>query len=103
VRLAVAMRERMVAVSAAWRDRGYELGFGVGAAAGYATRGCIGFVGRFHYGAIGSTVNLASRLGDEAHDGQVLINARARAALGDLVDVESLPEMMLKGFSRPVR
>ena len=49
-----------------WRERGYELGFGVGVAAGYATLGCIGFEGRFHYGAIGSTVNLAARLCDEA-------------------------------------
>lgn len=103
VRLATAMRERMSEVSEVWRQRGYELGFGVGVAAGYATLGCIGFEGRFHYGAIGSTVNLASRLCDEARDGQVLVNARARAALGDLVDVEPLPEMTLKGFSRPVR
>ena len=103
VRLATAMRERMTGVSDIWRNRGYELGFGVGVAAGYATLGCIGFEGRFHYGAIGSTVNLASRLCDEARDGQVLVNARARAALGDLVEVEPLPELTLKGFSRPVR
>jgi class 3 adenylate cyclase/CheY-like chemotaxis protein len=103
VQLALAMRERMMHLSATWSERGYELGFGVGVAAGYATLGCIGFEGRFHYGAIGSTVNLASRLCDEATNGQVLVNARARAALGELVDVEPLPELTLKGFSRPVR
>ena len=75
----------------------------MGVAAGYATLGCIGFEGRFHYGAIGSTVNLAARLCGEAKDGQVLVNARARAALGDLVEVEPVPELSLKGFSRPVR
>jgi class 3 adenylate cyclase len=93
----------MLAVSESWRERDYEFGFGVGVAAGYATLGCIGFEGRFHYGAIGSTVNLAARLCGEAKDGQVLVNARARAALGDLVDVEPVPELSLKGFSRPVR
>jgi class 3 adenylate cyclase len=93
----------MSQLSERWRERGCELGFGVGVASGYATLGCIGFEGRFHYGAIGSTVNLASRLCDEALDGQVLVNARARAALGDLVEVEPLPELTLKGFSRPVR
>ena len=103
VRLAVAMRERMTVVSSSWRQRGHELGFGVGVASGYATLGCIGFEGRFHYGAIGSTVNLASRLCDEARDGQVLVNARARVALGDLVEVQQLPDLTLKGFSRPVR
>jgi adenylate cyclase len=103
VRLAVGMRDRMLAVSESWRQRDYEFGFGVGVAAGYATLGCIGFEGRFHYGAIGSVVNLAHRLCGEARDGQVLLNARARAALGDLVEVEPLPELTLKGISRPVR
>jgi adenylate cyclase len=93
----------MLAVSESWRQLGYEFGFGVGVAAGYATLGCIGFEGRFHYGAIGSVVNLAHRLCGEARDGQVLLNARARAALGDLVEVEPLPELTLKGISRPVR
>jgi len=103
VRLAAAMRERMRAVASAWRERGYELGFGVGVAAGYATLGCIGFEGRFHYGAIGSIANLASRLCDEARDGQILVNARVRAAVGEAVAFESLPDLTLKGFSRPVR
>jgi class 3 adenylate cyclase/CheY-like chemotaxis protein len=103
VRLAVAMRERMQAVASAWGERGYELGFGVGVAAGYATLGCIGFEGRFHYGAIGSIANLASRLCDEARDGQILVNARTRAAVGDLAPFEPLPDLTLKGFLRPVR
>jgi class 3 adenylate cyclase/CheY-like chemotaxis protein len=103
VRLAVAMRDRMQAASERWRQAGYELGFGVGVAAGYATLGCVGFEGRFHYGAIGSIANLASRLCDEARDGQVLVNARIRAAVGELVGFEPLPDLTLKGFSRPVR
>jgi class 3 adenylate cyclase/CheY-like chemotaxis protein len=103
VRLAVAMRERMAAVSAIWRTRGHDLGFGVGVASGYATLGCIGFVGRFHYGAIGSTVNLASRLCDEAHDGHVLINARVMATLADRIEAAPVGDLILKGFSRPIR
>ena len=103
VRLALAMRERMAVVSASWQKRGSEPGFGLGVAAGYATLGCIGFEGRLHYGAIGSTVNLAARLCDEARDGQVLVDARTRAALGDLGDFEPLSDLTLKGFSRPVR
>jgi len=103
VRLAVSMRDQMLDVSAQWRQRGYELGFGVGVAAGYATLGCIGFEGRFHYGAIGSIVNLASRLCDEARDGQVLINARILATLSDRIVAEPTEDLVLKGFSRPVR
>jgi class 3 adenylate cyclase/CheY-like chemotaxis protein len=103
VRLAVAMREQMRRLSARWHQGGYELGFGVGVAAGYSTLGRIGFEGRFHYGAIGSTLNLASRLCDEARDGQVLINARARAALAARVEAEPVDDLELKGFSRPIR
>jgi class 3 adenylate cyclase len=103
IQLALTLRSRMAALSGAWRQRGYDLGFGIGVAAGYATLGCIGFAGRFHYGAIGSIVNLASRLCDEAHNGQILINARTRAAVGEHAQFEPLPDLTLKGFSRPVR
>ena len=103
IQLAMALRACMSDISAGWRQRGYDLGFGMGVAAGYATLGCIGFAGRFHYGAIGSTVNLAARLCDEARDGQVLLNARTRAAVGDRAEFELLPDLTLKGFSRPVR
>ncbi len=55
------------------RKRGYDLGLGVGIAVGYATLGQIGFEGRFHYGAIGTVLNLASRLCDAAEAGQILL------------------------------
>jgi class 3 adenylate cyclase/CheY-like chemotaxis protein len=100
--MAIAMRDRMADLCATWRRRGCDLGFGVGVALGYATLGVIGFEGRFHYGAIGSVVNLASRLCDEARDGQVLVNQRVYAAVEGLADVEPLAEMELKGFTRPV-
>lgn len=41
---------------------------------GEATLGQIGYAERFHYGAIGHVPNLASRLCDEAHSGQILIS-----------------------------
>jgi adenylate cyclase len=103
VKLALTLRARMAALSAEWRQRGYDLGFGIGVASGYATLGCIGFAGRFHYGAIGSIVNLASRLCDEAHDGQVLTNVRIRAAVGERAQFEPIPDLTVKGVSRPVR
>ena len=59
VRMAIAMRERFAELAEDWRKRGYELGFGVGIATGYATLGRIGFEGRYDYGAIGNVVILA--------------------------------------------
>jgi signal transduction histidine kinase/class 3 adenylate cyclase/CheY-like chemotaxis protein len=98
VRMAVAMRERAAELADGWRKRGYDLDFGVGIAVGYATLGRIGFEGRFDYGAVGSVVNLASRLGNEAAGGQILISPRVLAAVGEIVDTESVGELTLQGF-----
>ena len=102
VRMAVAMRERVAELSAGWHRRGHELGFGMGIALGYATLGKIGFKDRYVYGTIGMVTNLASRLCDEARDGQVLVSQRVCAAVEQLAEVEPAGELNLKGFSRPV-
>ncbi|HWO43475.1 MAG TPA: response regulator, partial [Candidatus Eisenbacteria bacterium] len=54
IRMALAMRERVHELTFKWRKLGYDLGFGVGIAQGYATIGAIGFEGRWEYGAIGT-------------------------------------------------
>ena len=102
VRMAVAMRERFADLAVRWRKLGYELAFGVGIAVGYATLGRIGFDGRFDYGAIGNAVILASRLSSDAKGGQILLSQRAFAAVDEMVEAESVGELALKGFSRPV-
>jgi adenylate cyclase len=102
VRMAAAMRERAQELSRGWRKRGHELGFGVGIAVGYASIGRIGFEGRFDYGAIGTVTNLAARLCSEARPGQILISQRVYAMVEDLVDVEPVGELELKGFLKPV-
>src|SRR2546422_1020846 len=81
---------------------GYDLDFGIGIAQGYATIGAIGFEGRWDYGAIGTVTNLAARLCGEARPGQVLVSQRVLAAVEDLVDVETVGDLGLKGFHRPV-
>jgi class 3 adenylate cyclase len=62
VRLALAMRERMVALLQEWRKIGHVLDFGVGIDLGYATLGSFGFDGKTEYGAIGTVGRLAARL-----------------------------------------
>ena len=103
VRMAVAMRERLGGLARQWRKRGHDLGFAIGVAYGYATLGEMGFEGRFEYGVIGSVVNLAARLCDRAEPGQILISARAKAAVEDAADLEEVGEVALKGFHAPVR
>jgi adenylate cyclase len=102
VRMAVAMRARIAELSDSWRKHGHALGFGLGIAQGYATLGRIGFEGRFDYAAIGPVANMASRLCDEAGDGEIYISQRALAALDGLAEAEPLGDLVLKGFVRPV-
>ncbi len=102
VRMAAAMQERVGALTRTWEKRGHRLGFGVGIAQGYATLGKIGFEGRFDYGAIGTTTNLASRLCEEAQAGQILVSQRVYAAVEELVETESLGQIALRGFLQPV-
>jgi adenylate cyclase len=101
VRMAIAMRDRAAELSSAWRRHGYDLGFGVGVARGYATIGRIGFEGRFDYGAVGSVVNMASRLGNAAAAGQILISLRVFAEVEDVIDAEPAGELEMRGFHGP--
>jgi DNA-binding response OmpR family regulator len=102
IRMALAMSQRVALMAQGWRKRGFDLDFGVGLAQGYATIGAIGFEGRWDYGAIGTVTNLAARLCGEAQPGQILISRRMVGTVEDLVEVEPVGELMLKGFLRPV-
>ena len=102
VRMAVAMRERIAGLSEGWRKRGHDLELGVGIAQGYATLGKIGFEERFDYAAIGTVTNMAARLCGEASGGQILVTQRVCAAAEDLIDVEPVGALTLRGFARPV-
>lgn len=102
VRMALAMRDSVARLSVGWHKRDYRLDFGVGIAQGYATIGAIGFEGRWDYGAIGSVINLASRLCDEAKPGQILTSRRLLGTVENLIEAEPVGELGLKGFHNPI-
>jgi class 3 adenylate cyclase len=102
VKLALEMRDRVEKLAQQWQRKGHTLGFGVGIAAGYATLGQIGFERRREYTAIGSVINLASRLCDEAKPGQIIIGQRAFGAVEHNVESKPVGELTLKGFAKPV-
>jgi class 3 adenylate cyclase len=102
VRMAVAMRDRCGELTVRWRKLGYDLGFGVGIAHGYATLGRIGFEGRHDYAAIGSVVNLAARLCGEAASGQIIVERKVMIAVDEIAESEELGPLTLKGFHRAV-
>ena len=103
VRMAVAMRDRAAALAARWHRSGYELDLGIGVAKGFATIGAIGFEGRWDYGAIGTVTNLAARLCGEAKPGQILISPRLLPEVEQLLEVEEVGLLAVKGLARPVK
>ena len=103
VRMAVAMRERAAELAVRWHRSGYELDLGIGVAKGFATIGAIGFEGRWDYGAIGTVTNLAARLCGEAKPGQILISPRLLPEVEQLLEVEEVGLLAVKGLARPVK
>jgi class 3 adenylate cyclase len=101
--MAVDMRVSVNELVKRQRQSGNDLGFGIGIAYGYATLGRVGFKGRFDYTAIGSVVNLAARLCENAQTNQILVDSKVQAEIKGRIPTEALVEFQLKGFSKPVR
>jgi class 3 adenylate cyclase len=102
VRMAVEMRALVGEVTDGWTKGGFELGFGIGIAQGFATLGRIGFEGRYDYASVGSVSNLASRLCDEAEAGQILLPQRLIAQVESFAEVVPVGTRSLKGFQHAV-
>ncbi|MEW6306851.1 MAG: adenylate/guanylate cyclase domain-containing protein [Verrucomicrobiota bacterium] len=81
----------------------HRIQIGIGIASGPAVAGCMGSSDRLNYTVLGERVNLASRLCGVAGKMEVVIDDTTRERLGELVEVESMPELRLKGFSDTVR
>lgn len=60
-----------------------DLGLGVGVASGKVAVGIVGQGARYEYVAVGPAVNLASRLCDEAADGEIHVEEATIAAAGE--------------------
>jgi adenylate cyclase len=102
VKMAVEMRDTIGKLTEKWRNRGHNLGFGIGIALGYATLGQIGFEQRLEYAAIGSVTNLASRLCDEAKANQIVVSRRVYGMVEQWVEGRPIDDLNLKGFNHPV-
>src|SRR5438105_12810395 len=64
--------------------------------------GRIGFDGRDDYGAVGSVMNLASRLWAQAAMGENLVSERVRTEIESVADTVPAGEFTLKGFPKPI-
>jgi len=102
VKMSVEMRDTVGLLTEKWRNRGHNLGFGIGIALGYATLGQIGFEQRLEYAAIGSVTNLASRLCDEAKANQIVVSRRVYGMVEPWVEGRAIDDLNLKGFNHPI-
>lgn len=104
--LARQIRAVGLALTAHWSNTEMHLGVGVGVASGFATVGVIGGASRLEYTAVGTPVNLASRLCSEASHGEVLVDERTIDLLGTATprdDVRTGLALQLKGFAVPIQ
>ncbi len=106
IRLAGQIREVGITLTHQWSNQEMQLGVGVGVASGFATVGVIGGASRLEYTAVGSPVNLSSRLCSEAAHGEVLVDARTVELLHDQASegrIGAGQTLQLKGFAAPVQ
>jgi class 3 adenylate cyclase len=102
VRLAIRMRDAVTVLARTWRQRGHQIGFGVGISQGFATLGQIGFEGRFDYSAIGTVINIAARLCGAAQDEEILVTSRVATAVSNIAEIKEIGSHTFKGISRPL-
>jgi class 3 adenylate cyclase len=103
--MAVDMCRATESLKAKWDDEGYDwdIGIRVGINTGYATVGEFGCEERMDYTAIGTEVNLASRLETACEVGGITLSHASYAHVKESYPCEPRGEVQLKGIARPIR
>ena len=94
---ALELRERFQDLQAKWIDiwekhvpNKITIGLKCGINTGYAIVGNIGTKKRAQFTAVGTTVNIASRLADICDSGQIIISATTKSKISDQFELKSL-------------
>ena len=101
VRMAMAMQSRLLKMEEKSLEKGLKKPFKVrmGIHTGYCNVGNFGSDDRMDYTIIGREVNLAARLESIADPGGIVLSTETYRLVQDIVAVEQMDEVLLKGFS----
>jgi class 3 adenylate cyclase len=104
VEMAIAMQRRLGELAAVWRRSGIEapLRARMGVHTGYCTVGNFGSDERMDYTIIGTTVNLAARLEEQAPPGGILISYETWAQVRETIHCEEAGTTEVRGLPYPV-
>ncbi len=103
VRMAIDMQKKIADLKDEWRQYGHELGVGIGINTAFMSIGNIGSDMHRDYTVIGNQVNVASRLETQAKADQILISQRTYSKIKDVVEVEEMGNISVKGIHDPVK
>lgn len=105
VSMAIEMRKKMKELQNTWFHQGIKkpLRIRMGINTGYCTVGTFGTNHYMDYTALGTHVNLASRLESAADPGEILISHETWSLIKDVVMCRDKGEITVKGFSHPIK
>ncbi len=100
---AVKQQEKILELSARWKAAGKkEFTVGMGVNTGDVVMGNLGASSRMNYTVIGDNVNVAARLYNVAKGGEIIISETTYAECKDVVEVDELEPVAVKGKVKPI-
>ena len=105
LRMALKMQEKISFLQAKWQKQGFSDPFQIrmGMNTGYCNVGNFGSDQRLTYTIIGSEVNVAQRLEASAQSGGILMSYETYAHAQDMIEVEQLESISMKGVKREIK
>ncbi len=101
---AIEQQEKILQIAEEWKSQGRQVfTVGMGLNTGEVVMGNLGSADRLNYTVIGDNVNTAARLYNVAKGGQTIISETTWNEVKDLVVVNELDPVMVKGKEKPLR